>query len=197
LRATKFKIGGWQLEAKRQVKVKYDTTAPSYDELYGEEQRRKYEAILKELEKAKYKKVIDAGCGTGLLMEQLHDNCEHIVGIDISIGMLKIAKARLNRKVNASLILADVENIPVKKGRFDLALAITLIQNTPNPEKALRELKEKLNQNGTLVFTGMKKLFTANELRRLAQSSQIKLVKLIDEKDAADIICICTINNDV
>ncbi|MCS7385651.1 MAG: methyltransferase domain-containing protein [archaeon GB-1867-005] len=176
---------------KRQVKVKYDTTAPSYDELYGEEQKRKYNAIFKEFGSIKGKKVLDAGCGTGILMEQISPKCNYVVGVDISSGMLKIAKRKLKGKANASLILADVENLPVKRRQFDLALAITLIQNTPNPQRALKELREALSENGTLIFTGMKKLFTPNSLKKLAAQSQLKIMKLINEKGVADVICIC------
>ncbi|NHV59900.1 MAG: class I SAM-dependent methyltransferase [Candidatus Verstraetearchaeota archaeon] len=70
----------------------YNATAHLYDERYKEEQMPKISFLLGKLKPKEKDVLLDVGCGTGLLFEKV--NCGLIVGVDISLNMLREAKKR-------------------------------------------------------------------------------------------------------
>lgn len=109
----------------------YDKLSQGYDLLYGEEQLIKWGEIKHLIRKGK---VLDVGCGTGLITEKLKG---FIVGVDLSIKMLKIAK---KRGIN-NLVLAKAEMLPFKNQVFDQAVSITVFQDIPSLEDAVKEIR--------------------------------------------------------
>lgn len=54
-----------------------------------------YEGELNIIEKyVRGKSVLEAGCGTGLMMEKIQRQCREIFGIDIAPGMLEKARKK-------------------------------------------------------------------------------------------------------
>jgi len=80
---------------KREVKDSYnDLGGRLYDLRYEEEQRRKYETMLAEVEVNEREIILDDGCGTGLLFEYIDAT---IIGLDVSSGLLSIALSRIQK----------------------------------------------------------------------------------------------------
>ncbi|MEM3615982.1 MAG: class I SAM-dependent methyltransferase [Candidatus Methanomethylicia archaeon] len=152
---------------------KYDSTYMGYDKLYGEEQMEKYIEVIHEMGDIKWKIILDAGCGTGLLEKMLKE-ARQILGLDISIKMLKRAKRRNKDKVKYSWIYADAENIPIKTKSIDLVLMITVIQNLPNQLNALMEIKRILRNNGETIITYPKAHYTKEQI--IEQISKTNLI---------------------
>ena len=82
-------------------------------------------------------RVLDVGCGTGLLMERLRES--YYVGLDVSLGMLSKAKER--RAGLADLVLGDARQLPFRSKSFETCYSFTVLQNVPEPERALKELR--------------------------------------------------------
>ncbi len=114
----------------------YDAIAKGYDELYGEEQKRKYFTGLIMLKPNS--KVLDVGCGTALLLESLPRGTYYL-GIDSSKGMLYVAKERAKGRT-ADLILADAQMLPLRSHSFKTCYSFTVLQNVENKRRALREI---------------------------------------------------------
>ena len=110
--------------------------------------------------------VLDAGCGSGLLVEKLADMAKLIVGLDFSKAMLKIAKDRLGRR-NVELVRGDVEQLPFRENTFDRIFMFTVLQNTPNPSEALKEAQRVLKKDGYLAVSFLKKSFTKTSAEQL------------------------------
>src|SRR5688572_8896451 len=53
------------------------------------------------------KRLLEIGCGTGLNTIWLADRAQHVVGMDISVGMLKKARSRLSA-LHTSVLQADI-----------------------------------------------------------------------------------------
>jgi SAM-dependent methyltransferase len=74
----------------------YKRLAPIYEEIYGEEQRRKYWLISSQVGE----RVADAGCGVGLVFEVVS---AYVVCVDISLDMLAQAKVLFLSSVEPEL----------------------------------------------------------------------------------------------
>jgi len=160
-------------DKKRDVLHHYDRLARTYDSLYGQEQNAKIALILKILKTGCKDLVLDAGCGTGLLIEHVAMEVNHFVGIDLSKKSLKMALARSHRlriKRNVSLIQADADSLPFRDDIFDKIFALTLLQNAPEPCKTLQEMIRVAKSNSQIVVTGLKKHFSEGDFSKLIGS---------------------------
>ena len=113
--------------------------------------------------------VLDAGCGTGLLLDYIikHFYQEKsmiffYVGTDISINMLKSFELKLenkNKKVKRriNLLLADLENLPIRNNIFDEIFSLTSLQNLPNIAEGFNETLRVVKNSADLKFTILKK----------------------------------------
>jgi len=163
---------------KRGVMHRYDLTAHIYDMRYADEQATKIEAALEGLKVENYGRVLDAGCGTGILFDYVADNAKEIVGLDISRKILVQAKKRAKNFQRAYLILADADNMPLKENIFNHVFGITLLQNMPNPVKTLKEIRRVTKENAAIVVTGLKKTFTRQSFEELLQDASFNSVIL-------------------
>jgi len=146
---------------KLNVRVKYDATAKSYDELYRDEQYGKYEVIVeKGLYPTNNDRVLDAGCGTCLLYEYLNEMGlipQYYVGLDVSTGMLDLCLDKNvipNPKVD--LIQADIEYTPFREESFNKIYVITVLDLIENKKNTLMSLEKLLKDDGVLVYTLLK-----------------------------------------
>ena len=177
---------------KRDVMQRYDLTANIYDMRYSEEQTAKIGAAIQNVRIGKETSVLDVGCGTGLLFNHIASKARTIVGLDISRKILAQAKERADKFSNVHLILADADNTPLKKGTFNHAFALTVIQNMPNPLKTLNEIKRTTKPNAVLVITGLKKKFPVEVFRSLLQNASLNIIALENEGLNCH-VAVCTI----
>ena len=113
----------------------YNAIARGYDELYGDEQKRKYEKGKRFLPLSE--KVLDAGCGTGLFALEVEG---YYLGVDISLEMLRIAKNKL-RNCYKDFVFGDVQMLPIRSKAFKACYSFTVLQNVEDPERTMEELK--------------------------------------------------------
>lgn len=146
---------GW--EEKRRTIDYYDHIAPSYDELYRDEQKAKIDTTLHHISLSKEDVILDAGCGTGFLFKHISEKVKTLVGLDSSSGILKEAQKLAKSLSNAHLILADVDFMPFSEKVFDRVFAITLLQNLPNHLWTLSELKRVGKDDSIFAVTTFKK----------------------------------------
>jgi len=66
--------------------------------------------------------VLDLGCGSGELTNELADRCKKIIGIDIDARYIKTAKQDKKSKklTNIFFKISDARKLPFKKNTFDL-----------------------------------------------------------------------------
>ena len=57
--------------------------------------------------------VMDLGCGTGLLLDLAKGRAGRLLGVDISLGMLRQARSKLGRGPDLDYIVADCRALPL------------------------------------------------------------------------------------
>ena len=179
---------------KRLTMQHYDQSAPVYDAQYYEEQEAKIKIALEGLVLKKESLLLDAGCGTGLLLPHLVEKIQLIVGIDISRIILKQAKKRAKEQANAALVRADADNEPFQNSIFDTVFAITLLQNAPKPHLTLNEIKRVTKPDATIAATGLKKTFSQEKFTKLLIEAELE-IKVMTNEHLNEYITVCTKNS--
>lgn len=100
---------------------------------------------------------LDVATGTGLLAADLAesspDNC-YIVGVDLTLSMLKIARLRLQEKQledRIDWVLARAENLPFKNEVFDSATISLALRNVSNARETFLEMSRTTRRNGIVA----------------------------------------------
>lgn len=137
---------------KENSKMNYNKQAEIYDERGdGKFVAPMYDEIVSRIMKAKPKKILDVGCGTGNVLRRLVANNDlSLYGLDISENMIQTARKNLGNK--AELKIGDSEYIPWEEDSFDVVVCNASFHHYPNPEKVLLEMKRVLKRTGTLII---------------------------------------------
>jgi len=160
---------------------RYDLTAQLYDVRYAEEQEIKYRTALEQLSVARNSKVLDVGCGTGLLFRYVAAEAQTVVGVDVSGKLLLQAKGRARNFRDVHLVQADADHLPFKDDYFSVVFAFTVLQNLPDPLETLKEVKRIAERDAPIVVTGLKKAFSLGTFKELLQSAGLRVVSLKDD----------------
>ncbi|WP_455367326.1 class I SAM-dependent DNA methyltransferase [[Eubacterium] cellulosolvens] len=174
-----------QFQYKKLIRKKYNHQSFIYDELYGEEQRRKYRTIR--LEPYLKDPVLDCGCGTGLLLEAIKNLELQIVGLDLSDKMLIKAK-RKNLGQKIQLVQADASHLPFIENFFGTICTFTVADHN-QLSSLLRQLSESLRSDGILIFSFLKKSATKEDIIRQIEHTRLKIIEIID--GIQDYIVLC------
>ena len=99
--------------------------------------------------------VADLGCGTGedvRSLAALVGPTGRAIGIDLSSTMIATARDRSGEcGLNLSFVQGDVQKLDFGDGYFDAIRAERLLQHTPDPQTALREMIRVLKPGGKIV----------------------------------------------
>lgn len=91
-------------------------------------------------------RILDAGCGTGALLSELHTQ-GFAVGVDIERDALCLTRQR-----GAFTVLqARLEALPFVSESFQVAFALDVLEHLPDERPALRELYRVLLPGGVLI----------------------------------------------
>jgi demethylmenaquinone methyltransferase/2-methoxy-6-polyprenyl-1,4-benzoquinol methylase len=144
---------------KQQVADMFDNISHKYDFLnhflsLGIDIRWRKKAI-KLLEEIQPKQILDIATGTGdFAIESLKLNPDHVIGVDISEGMLNVGREKLKkRKLDDRITLTsgDSENLPFEDNKFDAIIVAFGVRNFENLEKGLSEMFRVLRPGGKVV----------------------------------------------
>jgi ubiquinone/menaquinone biosynthesis C-methylase UbiE len=181
----------WQ--KKREIIRHYDELASMYDSLYRDEQDLKIEHVLKHVNFDYSDSVLDAGCGTGFLFEHVHRHVGHLVGVDLSSGLLRVALAHIKQAgmKTVSLARADVDHLPFKERVFDKVFALTLIQDFSGSSMTLRKMMRTAKEESVFVITGLKKVFSEASFKQFLHKAGLEPNILLTSEQVKDIIAVC------
>lgn len=144
---------------KQQVARMFDNIAVKYDFLnhffsVGIDKRWRKKAI-RILAQDQPKRILDVATGTGdFALESMVIAPEHIVGVDISKGMLDVGRMKVAEKGLDDRITfreGDSENLPFSDASFDAITVGFGVRNFQNLKAGLSEMYRVLRPGGRLV----------------------------------------------
>jgi ubiquinone/menaquinone biosynthesis C-methylase UbiE len=115
-------------------------------------------AIVGVVDAIPHEAVLDAGTGTGRMLELLASHVRHGTGVDVSPEMLAIARDRLEgiRAVHCQIRLADIHRLPFPTGNaergFDLAIFHQVLHYLEDPQSAVIEATRVLGSHGSVLI---------------------------------------------
>lgn len=136
------------------VETIYDEIADTYECLYAEEDNadivKAENNFLSTLLCQDYtnKKILDAGCGTGFLMDILSLPHDKYLGVDISANMLKIAEEKYPKHcfIKSDFMALDVRD------KYDFVISIFSVPDYEG-SKSVEKAYDLLENNGIYMAT--------------------------------------------
>lgn len=146
-----------------------DRSRDYYDDFsagYERERHHGYHALLDELELAvtlpfaRGREVLEVGCGTGLILARVAEQAKRAQGVDLSPGMLELARRR-----GLDVTEASATALPFPDASFDLVYSFKVLAHVPDIERALAEMARVCRPGGTVLA----ELYNPWSLRFLAK----------------------------
>jgi SAM-dependent methyltransferase len=98
-------------------------------------------------------RVLDAGCGSGVLANDFVGRGWQWVGLDASRGMLRAARAGGDVARERLLVESDAQALPFAARSFDAIVCVGVIDGVPDADAALSEMVRALKPGGTLIVS--------------------------------------------
>jgi demethylmenaquinone methyltransferase/2-methoxy-6-polyprenyl-1,4-benzoquinol methylase len=138
---------------RRAVETMFDRIAPRYDLLNGiislGTHRGWKRAAVEALAVRPDDRVVDLACGTGDLAAEAARAGARVVGIDVSMGMLRMARGR---RAGALLVRGSGDALPVQSGTIDGVTCGFALRNFVAVEPVLAEIARVLRPGGRVAF---------------------------------------------
>ena len=103
----------------------------------------------------KNKKVLDVGCGGGILSESMASLGAKVTGIDMGDKVIRIAELHaLQSKLNIDYQCTSLEEVALKhESIFDVITCMEMLEHVPEPKKIVSLCAKLLKPSGTLFFS--------------------------------------------
>lgn len=127
--------------------------------VYAEIHRYRYATVLAWIDSLMLtadSKVLEVGCGAGLLSVALAQRGLHVHAIDPVEDMVEQARRHVMESGTAELLsvnLGNVYSLPFENGSFDLVIAMGVIPWLEGPELAIQEMARVTKRGGSLLLT--------------------------------------------
>ena len=135
--------------SEHQARKYYDDFSQSYERERG----RGYHQMIDDLELqvtapyARGARVLELGCGTGLILARVAEIADQVVGIDLSEGMAQHARER-----GLDVHIGSVCDLPFDDDQFDLTYSFKVLAHIPDIDAALREAARVTRPGGHLLL---------------------------------------------
>jgi len=113
-------------------------------------EKRRICLLLKYLQVDSNQKVLEMGCGPGLILNQVQS--QYRFGVDLSFSSLQRAQSSFSEK-NMKFIKSNVEFLPFPSESFERIYCTEVIEHTQNPGELLKEMRRVLKKGGLAVLT--------------------------------------------
>jgi phosphatidylethanolamine/phosphatidyl-N-methylethanolamine N-methyltransferase len=152
---------------KGTIEKAYARWAPVYDLVFGAVFDKGRQAAIAAAERIGGR-ILEVGVGTGISLPDYNAN-NRLVGVDISLPMLRRARARVATHALdnvEALAVMDAGGLGLPSASFDAVVAQYVITAVPHPEATLDEFARVLKPGGEIILvnhigaeTGLRRVF--------------------------------------
>jgi len=102
-------------------------------------------------------RVLDVGCGTGIMAPFVLSKKAHYQGVDLSANMIQEAKKRYSgnqtSEGSVTFTVADVEKMPFADAHYDVLMALGLLEYFENPQRVTNEIVRMVKPGGSIIVS--------------------------------------------
>ena len=100
-------------------------------------------------------KVVDIGCGGGILTESMSDLGASVTGIDMGEGPLAVARLhQAESGTNVEYLRTTAEDLASKNaGQFDVVTCLEMLEHVPSPSKVIAACADLVRPGGNVFFS--------------------------------------------
>ena len=144
------------LPDQREIRQTFDRTAGRYDQHAALEQEvgsRLLERL--EFQRQPAERILDLGCGTGLLSAELKKQMRkaQVIGLDSSCAMLSQLRKRSNMLRPLKMICSDFSRLPIADRSVDLVISNLSFHWCEDPLALFNEIRRVLTPDGMMLFS--------------------------------------------
>lgn len=145
----------------------YDLWARVYDVVWRRYANRTINALLDRMELGTGTRILNVGCGTGILEQKLlrADGPHTIVGVDASSNMVKRAQAKVGNHPAVTIRRATASDLPFGDDSFDVVVTVSVLHYLKDPVACLREIRRVLRPTGRVFVVDWSCDYTIMRLR--------------------------------
>jgi ubiquinone/menaquinone biosynthesis C-methylase UbiE len=152
------RVSSDEVDVKERIRRSWDRSAEGYDDRFSHGIKSSAEGdawrlLLRRLLPADRRlRILDIGTGTGFLALLLADQGHDVSGIDVSAGMLEVARRKAQGAgYELDLRVADGQALPFEDGLFDAVVSRHVLWTLIEPERAVREWVRVTRAGGRVI----------------------------------------------
>ncbi len=100
-------------------------------------------------------KILEVGCGTGLLGSQFVKGQNQLIGVDTSEGMLEVFNSKFKNNPNVKSFLINLEKENITEQDFNLIISSMAFHHLINPITMLEKLKRLAQRNAVIAIVDL------------------------------------------
>jgi demethylmenaquinone methyltransferase/2-methoxy-6-polyprenyl-1,4-benzoquinol methylase len=140
---------------RRYVRTLFATIADRYDLItkvlsYGQDRRWK-ERLVDLARPASGTIALDLATGTGDIAFLLHDRAVRTIGLDVTLRMIELAKAKRAAAAAPRFLVGDMTALPFSPGSVDMVTTGYGLRNVPDLTTAIDEIYRVLRRGGQVL----------------------------------------------
>ncbi|SKA72079.1 3-demethylubiquinone-9 3-methyltransferase [Thiothrix eikelboomii] len=110
-----------------------------------------------------HKRVLDVGCGGGILAESMARRGAKVTGIDLGAGPLSVASLHaLDSQVTVDYQQISVEDLAAQEPEhYDIVTCMEMLEHVPAPESVIRACAQLVKPGGAVFFSTINRNFKA------------------------------------
>jgi ubiquinone/menaquinone biosynthesis C-methylase UbiE len=128
----------------------YDDVAETYERIHATRLAKPAGDLVEIAGVAEGTRVLDVGAGTGVAAEAALERGADAVGIDESLGMLRVGRAA---RPNVRSAAAEAIDLPFRDGAFDVVIANFVIAHFTKYQTALFDMTRVLRRGGRMALS--------------------------------------------
>lgn len=134
------------METTAELAARFDERAATYDD--SAMHRGLAQAVADFVRLGAVRDLLDVGTGTGLVLRSLPPGPWRLAGVDLSAGMIAVARAALP---SAHFEVGDATCLDASDGSYDVVTCSTVLHLVPDPVAAMREWRRVLRPGGCVI----------------------------------------------
>ncbi|ABP68058.1 Methyltransferase type 11 [Caldicellulosiruptor saccharolyticus DSM 8903] len=179
----------------------FDMLAEKWDEIAWHDPQKVNE-IIEKIQLKKGDKVLDVGCGTGVLIEYILKFVGQqgsYLGVDISKKMIERAEEKYKDIENVDFVCCDVVDLSFKE-YFDAIICYSVFPHIEDKEMAVKKFSQMLKEGGKLAIAHSQSRDRINSLHKdlpepVKNHFLPPMNEIIDMCQKAELNIICNIDS--